>query len=84
MTVSGTGILAFEFPGIGNLPFELSEIMGNGKFLGPRFCHFSIFSDSRFEKIAELPGAAAPGPHHFAWILDRGLKADNCLQWLNC
>ena len=83
MTVSGTGISAFEFPGIGNLPFGLSGIMGNEQFLGPRFCHFSIFSDSKFEKIAELPGAAAPVPHHSAWILDRGLKADKCLQWLD-
>ena len=35
------------------------------------------------KKIAELPGATVPGPHHFAWILDRGLKADKCLQWLD-
>ena len=41
-----------------------------------------ISSDSKFDKIAELPGAAAPGPHHFVRILDRGLKADRSLQWL--
>ena len=42
-----------------------------------------IYSDSTFEKnIAELPGAAAPGLHHFARILDRGMKADRCLEWL--
>ena len=41
-----------------------------------------ISSDSIFEKNAELPGAAAPGPHHFARILDRGMKADRCLEWL--
>ena len=28
-------------------------------------------------KIAELPGAATPGPHHFARILDTGIKADS-------
>ena len=41
-----------------------------------------ISSDSIFEKIAELPWAAAPGPHHFARILDRGMKPDWCLEWL--
>ena len=41
-----------------------------------------IFSDSKFLEIAELTGAAAPGPHHFARILDRGLKAGTCPQWL--
>ena len=29
----------------------------------------------------ELPGAAAPGPHHFAKILlDRSMKADKCMN----
>ena len=56
-----------------------------------------ISSDSKFgeNKIAELPGVAAPGPHHFArvldrgkkadhfaMILDRGMKADRRLEWL--
>ena len=41
-----------------------------------------IFSDPKFEKITELPGATAPGPHQLARILDRGIKADRCLQWL--
>ena len=41
-----------------------------------------IFSDPKFEKITELPGATAPGPHQLAKILDRGIKADRCLQWL--
>ena len=41
-----------------------------------------ISSDSIFEQIAELPAAATPGPHHFARILDRGMKADRCLEWL--
>ena len=37
----------------------------------------------KFEKFAELPGAAAPGPHHLAKILlDEGMKADRCLEWL--
>ena len=35
-----------------------------------------ISSDSKFEKMAELPGATDPGPHHFAGILDRILKVD--------
>ena len=35
------------------------------------------------EKIAELPGAAAPESHHLAKILlDKGMKADRCLEWL--
>ena len=42
-----------------------------------------IFSDSKFLEIAELPWAAAPGPYHFARILDRGMKADRCLEWLD-
>ena len=33
-----------------------------------------IFLDAKLEKIA--------GPHHFAGILDRVLKADRYLQWL--
>ena len=41
-----------------------------------------ISSDSKFEKIAELPGATDPGSHHFAGILDRVLKADGYLKWL--
>ena len=41
-----------------------------------------ISSDSKFDKIAELPGAATPGPHHFARIMYRGMKADRCLEWL--
>ena len=42
-----------------------------------------IAIDSRFDKIAELPGAATPGPHHLATILlDKGMKADRCLEWL--
>ena len=41
-----------------------------------------IFSDSKFLEIDELPRAAAPGLHHFARILDRGMKADKCLEWL--
>ena len=32
-----------------------------------------ISSYFKFDKIAELPGAAAPGPHHFARIMDRGV-----------
>ena len=40
-----------------------------------------ISSDSGSEKMVELPGAATPGPHHFAKILlDRGMKADKCLN----
>ena len=39
-----------------------------------------IFPDAKLEKIAELPGATAPGPNHFAGILDRVLKADRYLQ----
>ena len=30
---------------------------------------FSIFLDSAAEKIAELPGANVPGPHHILMIL---------------
>ena len=41
-----------------------------------------IFPDAKLEKIAELPGATAPGPHHFVGILDRVLKADRYLRWL--
>ena len=41
-----------------------------------------IFLDAKLEKIAEVPGASAPGPHHFAGILDRALKADRYLQSL--
>ena len=41
-----------------------------------------ISPDSMFVKIAELPGAAAPGPHHIARVLDRCMKADRCLEWL--
>ena len=41
-----------------------------------------IFPDAKLEKIAELPGATVPAPHHFAGILDRVLKADRYLQWL--
>ena len=41
-----------------------------------------ISSDSKFEKIAELPGATAPGPHHFAGIMDRVFETDRYLQWL--
>ena len=34
-----------------------------------------ILSDSKFEKkTAKLTGAPAPGPQHFARILNRGLK----------
>ena len=34
-----------------------------------------ILSDSKFEKKnAKLTGAPAPGPQHFARILNRGLK----------
>ena len=33
-----------------------------------------IFPDAKLEKIA--------GPHHFAGILDRVLKADRYLEWL--
>ena len=36
-----------------------------------------ISSDYGCEIIAELPGAATPGPHHFARILDTGIKADS-------
>ena len=33
--------------------------------------------------MAELPaGAGTPGPNHFVRILDRGMKADRCLKWL--
>ena len=39
-----------------------------------------IFSDSKFLKFAELPGAAAPGPHDFARILVWDMKADRCLD----
>ena len=39
-----------------------------------------IFPDAKLEKIAELPGAVAPGPNHYAGILDRVLKADRYLQ----
>ena len=35
-----------------------------------------ISSDSKFDKIAELPGAAPLEPHYFARILYRGMKAD--------
>ena len=35
-----------------------------------------IFSDSKFVKIADLPGAATPGPGHFARILVGGMKAE--------
>ena len=35
-----------------------------------------IFPDVKLEKIAELPGATAPRPHHFAKILERDLKGD--------
>ena len=42
----------------------------------------SIFPDAKLEKIAELPGATAPGPDHLAGILDRVLKADRYLRWL--
>ena len=41
-----------------------------------------ISSDSIFEKIAELPGAAAPGPHHLSRILDGGKMADRFLKLL--
>ena len=41
-----------------------------------------ISSDYGCEKIAELPGAATPGPHHFPGLLDRGTKADRCLEWI--
>ena len=41
-----------------------------------------ISLDSNFAKIAELPGVAAPGPHRFARVLGRGMKADRCLEWL--
>ena len=34
------------------------------------------------KKISELPGAVAPGPHCFARVLGRGMKADRCLEWL--
>ena len=36
-----------------------------------------ISSDYGCEKIAELPGAATPGPHHLVRILDTGIKADS-------
>ena len=35
------------------------------------------------KKSVELQGAATPGPHHFAMIMDRGVKADRCLQCLD-
>ena len=35
-----------------------------------------LFPDVKLEKIAKLPGAAAPRPHHFAKILERNLKGD--------
>ena len=35
-----------------------------------------ISSDSKFYEIAELPGAAAPGPYHFARILVGGMRAE--------
>ena len=42
-----------------------------------------ISSESKFEIIAELPlGAVAHGPHHFARILDRRVKTNRSLQWL--
>ena len=41
-----------------------------------------ISSDTKFEKVAELPGAAAPGPHHIARVLDRAMEADRCLECL--
>ena len=37
---------------------------------------------SKFHEIAELSGAAAPRSRHFARVLDRGTKADRCLEWL--
>ena len=83
----GNGISAFQFPGIGNLHFEFSGILGIDSFWDRDFAiivsrdwDYSIFLDSEVEKIAELPGAAAPGPHHCARILNRGMKADRCLQ----
>ena len=43
-----------------------------------------ISSDSKFEKIDELSEAAAiTGPHHSARILDGGMKADRCPEWLD-
>ena len=42
-----------------------------------------IFSDSKFDKIAELPGAAALEPHHFARILDGDPQAYRYLEWLD-
>ena len=37
----------------------------------------------RLLKIVELPGAVAPGPHHFAKILDGDMKADHrLLEWM--
>ena len=36
-----------------------------------------ISSDYGCEKIAELPEAATTGPHHFARILDTGIKNDS-------
>ncbi len=41
-----------------------------------------ISSDSKFEKVAELPGTAAPCPYHIARVLYRCMKADRCLEWL--
>ena len=41
-----------------------------------------IYLDSKFAQIAELPGVADPGPHRFARVLGRGMKADRCLEWL--
>ena len=42
-----------------------------------------ISSESKFEIIAELPaGAVAHGPHHFTRILDRRVKTNRSLQWL--
>ena len=35
-----------------------------------------IFLDAKLEKIADLPEATAPRPHHFAKILERVLKRD--------
>ena len=35
-----------------------------------------IFPNVKLEKIAELPGATAPRPHHFAEILERDLKGN--------
>ena len=38
--------------------------------------------NSKKERFAELQSAVSPGPPHFARILDRGMKANRPLEWL--